>query len=118
MTTTIEFALRSIPRTPPVRGERLFGWPAHHAIGSTFAALLLVLLALDAAPSPTLPAALAVGRGTIGAPSFLLQPALLMSRKTLRPGFDSAKSLATHTVLGLGPFLAARGTAPLLAVHP
>lgn len=118
MTTTIEFALRSIPRTPPVRGEQLLGWLAHHAIGSTFAALLLVLLALHAAPSPTLPAALAVGRGTIGAPSFLLQPALLMSRKTLRPGFDSAKSLAAHTVLGPGPFLAARCTAPLLAVHP
>lgn len=42
-------------------------------------------------------------------PSFLLQPGLAMSRKTLRPGFDSAKSLATHTVLGPGSFLAARG---------
>lgn len=113
------FVHDGIARTPPVRGERLIGWCAHYAIGASFAALLLALTGLDWARSPTLCPALTVGLVTVLAPWFLLQPALgagVMSSKTPRPEFNSAKSALTHAVFGLGLFLAARVTALLLAV--
>lgn len=115
------FVHDGIARTPPVRGERLIGWCAHYAIGATFAALLVAVAGLAWARSPTLCPALAVGVVTVLAPWFVLQPGLgagVMSRKTPRPVFNSAKSLVTHTVFGIGLFLAARGTTLLLAVGP
>lgn len=110
-----------IARTPPVRGERLIGWCAHYAIGATFAALLLTVAGLAWARSPSLCPALAVGLVTVLAPWFVLQPALgagVMSRRTPRPVFNSAKSLVTHTVFGIGLFLAGKGVALLLTTGP
>jgi hypothetical protein len=55
------------------------------------------------------------------APLFVLQPALgagIASSRTPTPVFNSVKSLVTHTVFGLGLFLAARATASLLPVFP
>jgi peptidoglycan/xylan/chitin deacetylase (PgdA/CDA1 family) len=97
----------SIAKSPPVRGERLLGWCAHYTIGITFAALLVATSGL----TPTLLSALAVGLVTVIAPLFILQPALgagIASSKTPRPLFNSLKSVVTHTVFGLGLYLAAR----------
>jgi hypothetical protein len=110
----------SIARTAPIRGELLLGWCAHYSIGITFAALLLALFGLQWARSPTLPPALFVGIVTVLAPLFVLQPALgagIASSKTPTPVFNSFKSLITHTIFGLGLFLAARATASLIPVN-
>jgi hypothetical protein len=112
------FMHASIARATPVRGERLIGWCAHYAIGVTFAALLLATFGLDWARSPTLPPALFTGIATVLAPLFVLQPALgagIASSKTPAPVFNSVKSLITHTVFGVGLFLAARTTVCLFA---
>lgn len=112
-----QWAHESIARAAPVRGELLLGWSAHYAIGITFSALLLSLAGLRWARSPSLLPALLVGVVTVVAPLFILQPALgagIASSKTAAPLFNSMKSLATHTVFGLGLFLAARLTAALL----
>lgn len=106
-----------ISRTPEIRGEALIGWCAHYGIGIAFAALLLLSFGLSWARAPTLPPALFVGVVTVLAPWLLLQPALgagIASRKTARPLFNSIKSLITHTVFGLGLFLAAHATAALI----
>lgn len=106
-----------IAEAAPIRGELLLGWSAHYGIGVAFAALTLAIFGLAWARSPSLAPALAVGIGTVVAPLFVLQPALglgIASSKTPTPVFNGLKSLVTHTVFGIGLFLAARATAALL----
>jgi hypothetical protein len=103
----------SIARTAAVRGERLIGWCAHYAIGISFAALLLLTFGLEWGRAPTPGPALFIGVVTVLAPWFVLQPALgagIASSKTPAPVFNSLKSLMTHTVFGVGLFIAARAT--------
>jgi hypothetical protein len=107
----------SIGRAPPLRGELPLGWLAHYGIGISFAGLLLALFGLAWARSPTLPPALLIGVVTVVAPLFILQPAFgagIASSRTARPIFNSLKSVVTHTVFGIGLYLAARATAALL----
>jgi hypothetical protein len=107
----------SIAKAAPVRGERLIGWCAHYSIGIAFAALLLAIYGLPWARAPTLGPALIIGIATVVAPLFVLQPAFgagIASSKTPRPVFNLAKSVVTHTVFGLGLFLAAHATARLI----
>ena len=101
-----KLAHANIAKSPPVRGERALGWAAHYTIGITFAALLVAV----AGVTPSLGAALLVGIVTVVAPLFVLQPALgagVMSSKTPRPIFNTAKSVVTHVVFGFGLYLAA-----------
>jgi len=107
----------SIASAAPVRGERTLGWCAHYGIGISFAVLLLAVFGRSWARSPTLSPALLIGMVTVVAPLFVLQPALgagVASSKTSAPLFNTLKSLVTHTVFGLGLFLAASATAALL----
>jgi DUF2938 family protein len=106
-----------IAKAAPIRGELWLGWFAHYSIGVTFAALLLAVYGLEWARKPTLLPALIIGIVTAGAPLFILQPALgagIASSKTPKPVFNCIKSLTTHTVFGLGLYLAALATASLL----
>jgi len=112
-----KFVHERIADAAAVRGERLLGWGAHYTIGIGFAGLLLAAFGLGWARSPSLWPALAVGVGTVVAPLFILQPALgagIASSKTPRPVLNSLKSLATHTVFGLGMYVSALATSPLL----
>lgn len=107
-----------IARAAPVRGEALLGWVAHYTIGVSFAALLLISTGLGWARSPTLLPALCVGVVTVVCPWFVLQPAIgagIASSKTRNPVRNALKSLLTHTVFGIGLFLAAHTSAPLLS---
>ena len=107
----------AIARAEPVRGELLLGWCAHYSIGIAFAALLLATHGLQWARAPTLVPAVLFGLVTVLAPLFILQPALgagVASLRTPTPLFNSLKSVVTHTVFGLGLYLAARVTASLL----
>jgi hypothetical protein len=106
----------SIAAATPIRGERWIGWCAHYSIGIAFATLLLWTSGLEWARSPSLLPALFIGTATVIAPLFILQPAMgagIASWKTPRPFFNSMKSLATHTVFGLGMYLAALAAASL-----
>lgn len=105
---------QSIAKAPPVRGELILGWCAHYGIGISFAALLVSVFGLAWARSPSLWPALLIGIVTVVAPLLLLQPALgagIASTNTPRPLFNSMKSVATHTVYGVGLYLAALATA-------
>lgn len=109
----------SIGATTPIRGERWIGWCAHYSIGVIFSALLLWTYGLEWARSPSLLPALSIGIATVTAPLLILQPAMgagIASWKTPRPVFNSLKSLATHTVFGLGMYLTALAAASLLPI--
>jgi hypothetical protein len=112
-----ELMHESITKAAPVRGELLIGWCAHYSLGITFAALLLSTFGLKWARSPSLLPALFIGIVTVAAPLLILQPALgagIASSKTAKPLFNSMKSLVTHTVYGVGLYLAALATASLI----
>ena len=69
----------SIARARPMPLERPLGWATHYTIGA--------------------------GLGTVAFPMLVLQPALglgIASSKVARPARARLKSLATHTVFGLG----------------
>lgn len=92
-----------------VRGECFLGWSAHYGIGITFAAVLLAVTGATWTRNPTLLPALVVGIGTIVAPFFLLQPGMgagIAASKTPRPNLARVRSLATHTIYGVGLYLA------------
>lgn len=99
-----------ITAASPVPGERLLGWIAHYAIGVSFALLLLAIWGTDWLRSPTIGPALAVGLGTIVAPWFVMQPAMgvgIAGSKSPDPRATRLRNLATHTVYGIGLYLAA-----------
>ena len=113
------FRHRSIANAAPIRGERWIGWSAPYGIGITFSAFMLWTFGLEWAQSPTLMPALSTGIATVVAPLFILQPGMgagIASSKTPAPVFNSLKSLVTHTVFGVGMYLAARAAVWALPV--
>lgn len=112
-----EWMHASIAKAAPVRGELVIGWCTHYAIGLTFAAVLLATFGLQWARSPSLLPALFIGIVTVSAPLLVLQPAMgagIASSKTAAPIFNAIKSVVTHTVYGLGLYLAAHVAARLV----
>lgn len=107
----------SIAASAPIRHEAHLGWAAHYAIGIALAALLLGTSGVAWARAPSVGPALAVGLVTVVAPLFILQPGMgagIASSRTARPVFNAVKSVVTHTVFGLGLYLAALVTSVLL----
>lgn len=99
------FRHERIALAAPIRGERLIGWSAHYTIGVMFAAVLLAVWGAEWLDRPTLMPALVVSWATLVAPFFVMQPAMgagIASSKTPRPGPARLRSIATHTVYGLG----------------
>ncbi len=82
----------------------------HYAIGVAFAMAFVFGGPAGWLDHPTLVPALAFGVATVAVPFFTLQPALglgIASSKTARPMLARLKSVATHTVFGLGLYLTA-----------
>jgi hypothetical protein len=96
----------------PKRFECAVGWMAHYSIGIAFAVVFVVLLSPDWITRPTLLPALFYGIATVVFPFFIMQPALglgIASSKASNPTQARLKSLATHTVFGIGLYLCALG---------
>lgn len=103
------FRHAAIAAARPVRGERVLGWVAHYVTGIAFAALLLFVFGSAWLERPSLLPALLVGVGTVLAPFLLMQPGMgagIAARLTKRPLAARLQSLVTHTVFGLGLYLA------------
>jgi hypothetical protein len=86
------------------------GWLAHYSIGVTFAAGLVALMSTEWLRRPTFLPAFLFGVVTVVFPFFLMQPALglgIAASRTPNPAVARLKSLATHTVFGLGLYLCA-----------
>jgi len=104
------FAHRSIGAAEPMTYECPVGWAAHYGIGTGFALLFVLLASPRWLERPTLLPALAFGVATVLVPWLVMQPALglgVASSRTANPSGARFKSLATHTVFGLGLYLSA-----------
>ncbi len=110
------FRHAAIGRSPPIRGERLLGWLTHYLVGIVFATGLVLTQGLAWVHDPHLGPALAAGVLTVLAPLGLMQPAMglgLAASRTATPLRNCLRSLANHTVFGLGLYLAALAVQPL-----
>ena len=105
-----KWAHDSIAAAPPIRGEVALGWVVHYAVGVAIAGFLLGICGVAWMRQPTLPAAMAVGIGSVAAPLFVMQPAMgagIASSRTAAPVINSLRSLVNHAVFGLGLYLTA-----------
>jgi hypothetical protein len=112
-----QFAHQSIAKSAPIRGEGVIGWAAHYLTGIFYAAAFLLILGLDWARAPTLWPALIFGVVTVVAPFFIMQPGMgagIAALKTPNPNAARLRSLAAHTVFGVGLFLSALLAAALV----
>ena len=106
------FRHAKITEAPQKPFECTAGWIAHYAIGIVFTFVFLFFASADWLMSPTLLPAMLFGIGTVVFPLFIMQPSLglgVASARTANPAQARLKSLATHTVFGLGIYLCALG---------
>jgi hypothetical protein len=99
-----------IAQAAPIRHERVLGWTAHYTIGIVFAALLLATAGLDWLRHPTLGPSLLVSSVTLVAPFFVMQPAMgagVAGSRTPWPNITRLRSIATHSIYGIGLYLSA-----------
>jgi hypothetical protein len=115
-----KFRHASIGAAPQKSFECQVGWIAHYSIGVVFAIVLVVLTSGDWLARPTFLLALLYGIATVVFPFFILQPSLglgVAASKTPKPAQARLKSLATHTVFGVGLYLSALAVAHALRIH-
>ena len=106
------FRHASIAAAPPIQFECTVGWIAHYSIGVMFSLGLVLLASADWLARPTLLPALLYGMGTVLIPFFIMQPSLgfgIAASRTPKPGQARLKSIATHSVFGVGLYLCAMG---------
>jgi hypothetical protein len=104
------FAHAAIAQAPPIPGELALGWLTHYAVGVAFAGVLVAIQGPGWARSPSLLPAVAVGIATVALPLLVMQPAMgagVASSRTPTPVKNCLRSLANHTVFGLGLYLSA-----------
>ena len=104
------FMHASIGAAPRIRGERFIGWTTHYATGVLFAVMLLAACGPDWTRQPSLGPALAFGILTVTAPFFVMQPGMglgIAASKTPKPNVARVRSLATHTIFGIGLYASA-----------
>ena len=110
------FRHASISAAPAKPRECTVGRIAHYAIG-VMLALGFVVLTGDWLARPTIVPALLYGLGTVVFPFFVMQPSFgigFAASRTPKPTQARLKSLATHTVFGVGLYVCALGVNSLL----
>ena len=113
------FRHASIAAAPAKSFECKIGWIAHYSIGIVFA-VVFVLASGEWLARPTFLLALVYGIATVVFPFFILQPSLglgVAASKTPKPTQSRLKSLATHTVFGIGLYLSALGVSYALRLN-
>jgi hypothetical protein len=115
------FRHSNISAAQPKPFECALGWISHYTIGVVFAFVLVLIASTEWLAQPTLLPALFVGIVTVVFPFFVLQPAIglgVAASKTNSPMKARLKSLATHTVFGLGLYLCALAVREIPSLHP
>jgi hypothetical protein len=111
------FRHANIAAAPRSSGECAVGWVAHYTIGVVFAFGFIALMSEAWLARPTLLPALLYGIATVMIPFFVMQPSLglgIAAAKAARPRQARLKSMATHTVFGIGMYVWALAVGPLL----
>ena len=104
------FVHASIAAAAPMPRECAVGWTAHYLIGGSLGLLFALVAPAGWLAHPTAGPALAFGVITVLMPFLVLQPALglgVASSRAPSPWAARLKSVGTHTVFGLGLYLAA-----------
>ncbi len=99
------FRHASIQLAPQMPIECIVGWVAHYTIGAGLAVGFLFVVSRAWLLKPELLPAVLWGMGTAVFPFFVMQPAMglgIAASRTPHPMQARAKSLATHTVFGVG----------------
>jgi hypothetical protein len=100
--------------------ECTVGWIAHYTIGVVFTLVFVALASGDWLSRPTVLPALLYGLATVVFPFFLMQPSFglgIAASRAPNPTQARLKSLATHTVFGIGLYVCAVGVSYLLRDH-
>lgn len=108
--TSGRFAHANITQAPAKRFECSVGYLAHYSIGVALALGFVFIARVGWLEQPSLAPAILFGIGTVAFPFLVMQPSLglgIASSKTVKPLRARLKSLATHTVYGVGLYLAA-----------
>ncbi|HET6778458.1 MAG TPA: DUF2938 family protein, partial [Gemmatimonadales bacterium] len=111
----------NINAAPEKRFECAVGWIAHYSIGAVFALGFIVLTSAEWLAQPTLLPALLYGIATVVFPFFIMQPSFglgVAASRAPKPTQARLKSLATHTVFGLGLYVCAVGMRYILRSLP
>jgi hypothetical protein len=111
------FRHANITAAPQKPLECTVGWIAHYTTGVVFALVFVVLASGHWLARPTLLPALIYGIVTVVFPFFIMQPSLglgIAASRTPKPMQARLKSLATHTVFGVGLYLCALGVSYVL----
>jgi Protein of unknown function (DUF2938) len=114
------FKHASISAAPQQPGECMVGWIAHYTIGVEFALGFIALASSGWLARPTVLPALLYGVGTVVFPFCIMQPSFglgMAASKTPKPTQARLKSLMTHSVFGIGLYVAALGLHYLLRVY-
>ena len=114
------FRHASMSRARPMPLECTVGWIAHYTIGAGLAVGFLFVVSPNWLLRPALLPAVLWGVGTVVFPLFVMQPALGLgaaASKTPNPVPARVKSLATHTVFGVGLYASANALNFLLRAH-
>lgn len=112
------FVHNAIAAAPAMPAERLIGWTAHYLIGITFAAILVGVCGTAWLERPTIGPALMIGVVTVAAPFLIMQPGMgagIAASRTKNPAAARRQSLVTHTMFGLGLYVAGLASRLLLA---
>lgn len=105
-----KFAHAAIAKSKPIHGELALGWLTHYATGVAYAALLFAFVGVRWIEQPTVLPAFIFGLATVAAPFLVMQPAMgsgLAASKTAAPAANRLRSLANHSVFGLGLYFSA-----------
>ena len=111
------FRHASIAAAPRQPLECAIGWIAHYTIGVMLALVFVALTSGDWLARPTVLPALVYGIATVVFPLFIMQPSLglgVAGSRTPHPTQARLKSLATHTVFGIGLYVCALGVSYVL----
>jgi hypothetical protein len=106
-----------IAKSAARRHECPIGWLMHYSIGAMFAVVFVSLVSVRWLDRPTLLPALVFGIATVLVPFLTIQPAFglgIASSRTPAPAKARLKSVATHSIFGLGLWLFARMLGDLL----
>lgn len=100
--------------------ECTVGWIAHYTIGVVFALAFVAVASSAWLARPTVLPALLYGIATVVFPFFILQPSLglgIAASRAPSPSRARLKSLATHSVFGVGLYVCAVGVSYVLPLH-
>lgn len=104
------FVHESMAKGEPATGEAVIGWVAHYVIGVSYGLLLLAFWGRGWLAEPTLLPPLVLSWALLVAPFFIMMPGMgsgVAGSKTPNPNLTRLKSVAGHSIFGLGMYAAA-----------